>query len=87
MSPLRRRTHRDAESAAQPEYLEGFLAQPADVGTSEEDIEAVTKADADREAEQVRIAQFVETEEAFDQNARRPPVINFAKEKTIDRSS
>ena len=74
--PLRRRKTRDV-AAAQPDYLEGFLAQPADAGTSQVDIDAVANADADRAAEQARIAQFVKTEEAFDRNAPRPPVIDF----------
>jgi hypothetical protein len=74
MSPLRRRKKRAEATPARPDYLEGFLAQPADVGTSDVDIEAVEKADADRAAEHARIAQFVNTDEVFDRNAPRPSV-------------
>lgn len=77
VSPFRHRKNRDVAAAEQLDYLKGFLAQPADTGTSEVDVEAVAKADADRAAEQTRIAQFVKTEEAFDRNAPRPPVVNF----------
>jgi hypothetical protein len=72
------RRHRDKdETPERPDYLEGFLAQPADVGTTEEDVEAVAKADAERVADQARIAAYVKTEGAFDRNAPRPPVINI----------
>ena len=64
-------------AAAEPDYLKGLLAQPADAGTNQVDIDAVANADAERAAEQERIAQFVKTEGAFDRNAPRPPVINF----------
>jgi hypothetical protein len=75
MAPLRR--HKDTEESQRPDYLEGFLAQPADVGTTEEDLDAVAIADAQRAADQARIEAFVQTEEAFDRNAPRPPVINI----------
>jgi hypothetical protein len=76
MGLSRRRKNKD-ETLERPDYLEGFLAQPADVGTTEEDVEAVAKADAERAADQARIEAFVKTEEAFDRNAPRPPVINI----------
>ena len=74
MSPLRRSKKRAEATPARPDYLEGFLAQPDDVGTSDVDVEAVEKADADRVVEHARIAQFIKTEEVFDRNAPRPSV-------------
>jgi hypothetical protein len=74
MSPRRRRKNQIEVTPMQPDYLEGFLAGPADVGTSDADVAAVAKTDADRAAEQVRISQFVKTEEVFDRNAPRPSV-------------
>jgi hypothetical protein len=78
MNPRRRRKNQSESAPTQPDYLEGFLAEPADVGTSDADadadVAAVAKADADRAAEQVRISQFVRTEEVFDRNAPRPSV-------------
>jgi anti-sigma factor RsiW len=74
MSPFRRRKNRADSTSTQPDYLEELLAQRADVGTSEDDVKAVEKADADRAAEQTRIAQFVKTEEILDRNAPRPSV-------------
>jgi hypothetical protein len=76
MSPLRRRKRADA-SAPTPNYLADFLAQPVDVGTRAADVEAVAQADADHAAEAARIEQFVKTEEAFDRNAPRPPVLGI----------
>ena len=76
MAPFRRRKVKD-ETPERPDYLDGFLAQPADEGTTEEDVEAVANADAERAADQARIAAYVKTEEAFDRNAPRPPVINI----------
>jgi hypothetical protein len=77
MGPRRRRRDRVEETSTQPEYLATFLAQPPQVGTSDADVEAVAKSDADHAAEAERIARFVKTEEAFDRNAPRPPVINI----------
>jgi hypothetical protein len=75
MSP-RPRKNQSEVAPTQPDYLEGFLAEPADVGTSDADVAAVAKADADRASEQVRLSQFVKTEEVFDRNAPRPSVRN-----------
>lgn len=74
MSPFHRRKNEVEKAPNQPDYLEGFLAEPADVGTSEADVEAVEKADAVRSAEQDRITQLVKTEEAFDKNAPGPTI-------------
>jgi hypothetical protein len=72
MSPLRRRKRRVEETTSPPEYLEAFLAESPDVGTSDADVAAVAEADVDRVAEEARLAQYVKTEEAFDRNAPRP---------------
>lgn len=74
MSPFGKRKTSGEEASARPDYLDGFLAEPPDEGTSQADVDAVAKADADHAEEQERIAQFVKTEEAFDQNAPRPNV-------------
>ena len=74
MSPFRRNKHRADSTTAQPDYLEGFLAQPADEGTSEADVKAVEGADAVRATELARNAQFIKTEEILDRNASRPSV-------------
>jgi hypothetical protein len=77
MSPFTRRKKSDADVSTRPDYLDGFLAQPADVGTSEADVAAVAQADADRAAKEARVAQFVKTEGALDQIAPRPPVLGI----------
>lgn len=76
MSPFRRRKSEAEKALARPDYVEGFLAEPADVGTSEVDVEAVAKADADQASKQAEIEPFVKTEEAFDKNAPRPTIRN-----------
>jgi hypothetical protein len=76
MSSLRRHKNSDEATSEKADYLDAFLAQPADVGTRVEDIEAVAKADADGAAERARMDAFLKTEEAFDRNAPRPSVIN-----------
>jgi hypothetical protein len=74
MSPFRRRKNEVKTAPTRPDYLEDFLKEPADVGTSAADVDAVEKSDADRAAEQDRITQFLKTEEAFERNAPRPTV-------------
>jgi hypothetical protein len=73
MSPLRRHK-RDEIGGAPPDSLDAFLAQPADEGTSDADVAALAKADADRAAEESRLAPFITTEEILDRNAPRPSV-------------
>jgi hypothetical protein len=72
MSPSRRRKNKVEATTERPDYVDGFLAQPADAGTTEEDVAAVAKADAERAAEEKRMAGFLKTEEVFDRNAPRP---------------
>jgi hypothetical protein len=72
MSPLRNRKKRVEETTSPPDSLNAFLAEPPEVGTSDADVAAVARADADRAAERARIAQYVNTEEVFDRNAPRP---------------
>ena len=69
---MRRHRNKVDETTELPDYLEGFLNQPADVGTTDDDVKAVATADADRAAEQHRIDQYLKTEEVFDRNAPRP---------------
>jgi hypothetical protein len=71
MGAFRRRKDKD-ETSERPDYLDSFLAQPADEGTTDDDVKAVATADADRAAEQHRIDQYLKTEEVFDRNAPRP---------------
>ncbi|MGB8197052.1 MAG: hypothetical protein WCF25_08610 [Acidimicrobiales bacterium] len=56
-----------------PDYLEEFLARPADIDV----IKAIATADADRAAEEARIAANAKSEFAFDPCAPRPPVIEI----------
>lgn len=72
MSPLRRRKKPVEVTTSAPDSLDAFLAEPPAVGTSDADVAAIVKADADRAAEAARLAQYVKTEEAFDRNAPRP---------------
>jgi hypothetical protein len=74
MSRLRRRKNQSTAAPTASDDLQDFLAEPADVGTSDADVAAVAKADADRTAEQVRMSQYVKTEEESDRNAPRPNV-------------
>jgi hypothetical protein len=73
MSPIRRHK-RDEIAAGSPDSLDAFLAQRADEGTSDADVAALAKADADRAAEEARLAPFINTEEILDRNAPRPSV-------------
>jgi hypothetical protein len=72
MSSMRRHKKVEQSATQRPDYLDSFLAQPADEGTTDDDVKAVAKADADRAAEQHRIDQYLKTEEVFDRNAPRP---------------
>jgi hypothetical protein len=72
MSPLRRRKKRVEATTSPPDSLDAFVAEPPAVGTSDADVAALAKADADRAADEARLAQYVKTEEAFDRNAPRP---------------
>ena len=74
MSLFHRRKSEDDRAPMRPDYVEEFLSEPADVGTSEADLAAVEKADAMRVAEQARFAQFIQTEQSFERNAPRPTV-------------
>jgi hypothetical protein len=60
--------------AAGADPLDKFLAEPPQAGSSDADVAALAKADAERATEEARLAQYVETEEAFDRNAPRPSV-------------
>jgi hypothetical protein len=71
MSPLRRRKSESEGTSAQPDYLDEFLAEPSDLGTSEADVQAVENDDAVRAADQVRIDLFVKNEEILDHSAPR----------------
>ena len=73
MSSLRRHENEDQSATERPDYLDEFLAQPADVGTTQDDVEAV----ASRDAEQVQSAEIAKSEGAFDLYAPRPPVIDI----------
>jgi hypothetical protein len=70
---MRRHENKVVETAERPDYLDEFLAQPADMGTTQDDIDDV----AERDAEQARSAAIAKSEGAVDLYAPRPPVIDI----------
>jgi hypothetical protein len=75
VSPLRRRKSESEGAAAPPDYLDRFLAEPAGVGTSDADVEAVENDDTVRAADQVRVDRFVKTEEILDGSIPRRNIL------------
>jgi hypothetical protein len=73
MSPLRRHENEEPSATERPDYLDEFLAQPAYVGTTQDDIDDV----AARDAEQARSATIAKSEGAVDLYAPRPPAMDI----------
>jgi hypothetical protein len=73
LSSMRRHENKVDETAERPDYLDEFLAQPAAVGTTPDDIDDVAK----RDAEQSRRAAVAKGEGAIDLYAPRPPAMDI----------
>jgi hypothetical protein len=70
---MRRHENEGPSATEGPDCLDEFLAQPADVGTTQDDIDDA----GERDAEQARSAAIAKSEGAVDLYAPRPPVMDI----------